>query len=805
MLTEKTQESLKAKIAELLLYSPKISKTYADTYIFEPSNEEEERFGKLFIVIEIEHQRRTAKEVADAIATIVQHEYYQADDLSVEEHFERAITKTNEILGDLAEQGETSWVSKIHAVIASLTDRQLSLTKTGDAVAYLFRANEAINITEHLYDDEPAPATDPAHNPLKTFVNVASGLVEEKDKILFATPELLTHLDPQTISSAILGSNPTLASTRLQTLLQTQKTQRAVGALITEINRQTVEEVIDKVGVPANPLPLSLDDIVSDDSHQELQETAEERATSTAYFKEILAQESLDEPSEQLIMASQDIHDRPVRPATTDVLGVVNEFLQKRWRMVRMAITHIRDPRYKSVLKRDLAARTQQEKSLSTPNSQRLTSLSPRASLAGTSRTQQILGSAQVIMRSIFTAAAKAVSAALTFLFDVFSRLSVRNRLVVGGVIAVVVAGALLGSHSFGSKQKKTSGQQLASLVSDAEKKFDDAQNALIYGDVTKASALLKEAQALQAQVGSNQELKDRSDALQKKVTDQLDIINKVARIATPAVKFQLSENGAVIKSNSLLSSTTSLYTFSTDQNKVYELNPAKSTVAALSTTSENIGHLTRGTFDAKGNQLLFATDTPGLAQFGLKSSASALTAGKITLPETTTSITDLNTYNGKLYLLDAAAGQITSYTPTTTGFSKGTPWTKDSATTSPLVHGLSMTIDGAIYVLTSDGTVVKYLRGIDQHFTLEQLSTPLEHPTSLFTSDAINELYILDAPNNRIVITDKNGKLIKQLISDSFAGATSIAVIKGKAGESLYVLSSETGTVFEIKSPAGV
>ena len=86
------------------------------------------------------------------------------------------------------------------------------------------------------------------------------------------------------------------------------------------------------------------------------------------------------------------------------------------------------------------------------------------------------------------------------------------------------------------------------------------------------------------------------------------------------------------------------------------------------------------------------------------------------------------------------------------------------------------MGVDGNIYVLFPD-SADRYFNGTKENFSLSLVSPKLENATKMFVSAETTNIYILDPEHNRILVFDKNGKLLNQLISDKFRELSDISV----------------------------
>lgn len=119
--------------------------------------------------------------------------------------------------------------------------------------------------------------------------------------------------------------------------------------------------------------------------------------------------------------------------------------------------------------------------------------------------------------------------------------------------------------------------------------------------------------------------------------------------------------------------------------------------------------------------------------------------------------------YMGNLYLADPGANQVWKYAPTANGYeSEPTGWFP--ADKKPDMTGLvGLAIDGHIWLLHSDGRLLKFLSGEQRPFAWSDLPTPLSNPTALAMSQDGDRLYVADPGNARIIEATKEGKFVRQ------------------------------------------
>ncbi|HUQ84890.1 MAG TPA: hypothetical protein VM077_01060 [Candidatus Limnocylindrales bacterium] len=150
-----------------------------------------------------------------------------------------------------------------------------------------------------------------------------------------------------------------------------------------------------------------------------------------------------------------------------------------------------------------------------------------------------------------------------------------------------------------------------------------------------------------------------------------------------------------------------------------------------------------------------------------------------------------LSTYQGNMYLLDQANG-VLKFTAGSNGFGKSSYLKKPPSNIS---NSTDIAIDGAVWILFKDGTIMKYTRGESDEYKTKGLNTPFRNPSRLFTNIDTEHLYVLDTGNGQIVKLTKEGDFQKQYNADILKTAKEFEVSE-KDGK-ILVLSG--GKFFEI------
>nr|WP_290670062.1 hypothetical protein [Ardenticatena sp.] len=167
--------------------------------------------------------------------------------------------------------------------------------------------------------------------------------------------------------------------------------------------------------------------------------------------------------------------------------------------------------------------------------------------------------------------------------------------------------------------------------------------------------------------------------------------------------------------------------------------------------------------------------------------------------------IVALGHYQGNLYLLDRAAKQVWKYVPDTVGTYTTPPITWGEAEAqAQLTTPVDFAIDGDIYFLEADGTVVKMTAGAVRPFVLEDVSPPLENAVALFTDELAPDspmTYLYLATPDRVLVFDKQGRLFAQYTSTSEWG-TIVDVAADETSGLVYVLTTHGVYAFPLRAP---
>lgn len=327
-----------------------------------------------------------------------------------------------------------------------------------------------------------------------------------------------------------------------------------------------------------------------------------------------------------------------------------------------------------------------------------------------------------------------------------FSRLSHMRKLLLSIVVILLIV--LVASIFFTLKRQVDTRQKalFESVFPQAQKKYDEGQGLLTLNK-NLAREDLEQARTLLA--GNVDKFpKDSSYSLQIN-----DLLKKV--------------DGAL--AGNVSSTTTDLQQVGDD-------------ASAVLAAEKNIPDVTAATFDDKQIYLLKGTAVSALDNTTKKEKSLF----KLTDPGS-----GIGTFLGNLYILDTKNNQILKYAQSGADFAKSIYF---SGATVDLAKGVSMAIDGSVWVLQSDGTILKFTRSKPDTFALSNLDKSLSNPTKIFTNADTSSLYVLDSGNSRIVQIGKDGALQNQYGNKLFQTAKDLTI--SESSKKGYVL--QDGKIWE-------
>jgi len=137
-------------------------------------------------------------------------------------------------------------------------------------------------------------------------------------------------------------------------------------------------------------------------------------------------------------------------------------------------------------------------------------------------------------------------------------------------------------------------------------------------------------------------------------------------------------------------------------------------------------------------------------------------------------SIKDMWMYNGNIYLVDAGKDEIYKYLVAEGGYSAKNSYVKSGQ--ADLAKAGAMAIDRSVYVINGS-RILKYESGSSVDFTVKIPGGDDIVFDDIYTSEDIDNVYLLDKESKKIFVVSKEGEFLKQVTASTIASTTDFVV----------------------------
>lgn len=332
---------------------------------------------------------------------------------------------------------------------------------------------------------------------------------------------------------------------------------------------------------------------------------------------------------------------------------------------------------------------------------------------------------------------------------------------------------------------------ELSTEIQEIQKRTDAA---LVYSEKEKAKGLLQKNQLLLAGLldyfqkspfQKNKKFISIASELQRQYQNQQDSISNVKRIKNIEEVLDFSKSGFIVNPVGIEKLKEALYFYEFESGILYK--------SAFGEDADKNG-LTLIFISAKDElRKMVALENGQIVLFGQSGKAylydSSTNDHKAYLLEpviTIEKIKGLESFSSNFYILDAGQGNIIRYAlDQKENIIKGNNWLSEPV--DELKEAISMATDGSIYVLKTEGLIIKYFRGEKVETIKPLLETPLAGDNKIFTGNDFKNLYISDPKNKRLIVLNKKGEVINQYINDEFANLIDFLVTEDE--KEVYLL----------------
>jgi len=352
---------------------------------------------------------------------------------------------------------------------------------------------------------------------------------------------------------------------------------------------------------------------------------------------------------------------------------------------------------------------------------------------------------------------------------DYFTSLPLLSKILF--LITVILALVFIGSIST-FKIRESRQAKLQTYINQVQAVMDKktaAEASILYDDENKALGLLQEAQGLIKELPDNsRKEKDKVLELTTEIEASLMKLRKLETVV-PEALIDLGQINPKAEVNHLSLIDNNLIIFGAEDKQLYKYDLENKNLEMKDHTT--IPHLIKASTPKEEDNIVFLTGVDTIAEYNKEN--STVSARDIAFPYTNTKLADLFIYNQRAYVLDPNNNQIYKHNATQTGFDKGSDWKRDE---TDIKNGVSLAIDGDIFVLT-DNNLIKFAGGEKMEFNITGLDPQLNKPSQVWTYNNVNNIYILEPTNKRVIVLNKEGKLKTQYTAEHWQNPTGMVI----------------------------
>ncbi len=736
---------LRVEADSLILSDPSQSRSTVHVGISHPAQTEEQLFGKLYLIVEIDSTDRSNHDIINALQEELRTTYYQSSNLTPEQAFEAALKRGNERLHQFITEGVTDWVDRFNAIVAVVKNGYLSFVQIGNVHTFLFSGNRITDIANS------AGAPNEKRNPLKLFSTVVSGHLKANDRVLMCTSSLLDFFSQEKLKRLIIEDLPSATVAKIEQNLLTHTTPTAFAAMFFAfLAEDQILAAAERSSTPSAPIR---------------QQSAPERS-----MEELISKERT---TEQLLSPSVMPNVKSFITSAASRLGsFVRSSILQRPPQRRLS------PQYHQ--QRETAPKPFRHQGTTLRTFKRVSVTMLIWIISIPRLVVQLFGYRKKVTSSVRQLPERTTGRANRFVLWIRSLTPLQQIIMIAALVALFILSESIVSISNNSHQT-TSTTDTTTVISTIQDNVSKAEAALTYNDYDGAIKLINDSQALLNTL-PNKTKKDkqtRTDLIAKIAAAR--VLTRRIQNPTPATVADLSSalSSAVPTSIAVVGSTAIIAT--NTPNTLFTVNIANGTVAMVAGNTKT----TTFAVPLDATTALLGTTENAIQTF----STTSKKANDVTIQfaNVDRSIIAAALFQSRLYLLDTKNEAVLRSNVGGTTFGPATSWLKQQYT--ELKDATSLAVDGSIYLSLSNGTIERFTSGLKDDVTFDAIDPALTSPTQLWTATGSTKLYMLEPAQKRIVVYLKSTrKLQAQYVADSLGDAVGFSV--DEKNKVIYVLT---------------
>jgi len=327
-----------------------------------------------------------------------------------------------------------------------------------------------------------------------------------------------------------------------------------------------------------------------------------------------------------------------------------------------------------------------------------------------------------------------------------------------------------VGFMIFQGQEKQKQKEYLLSLQTIREK-VSQAENFMILKDTNsdaKKQALLLLSAAWDEIIPATKlsgQIKVEALSLKEIIDNDLKVLNNLVKVEEPELVFEFNKQEFIPQK--IIYDEKNLYLFSPYVQNIFKIDENKNGQIVRENQK-----FSKASADESGHVFLFAK--PDILTLIENSQINE----KITLklPYSGFNPIDFTTFKGSAYFLDAETAEIIRYlSPLTNNKENPLKWLR-SDVQKPL-GAKSLAVDGSVWALDKDNNFLRYYAGNLQQTIIPSVFPEIKSFSKILIPFGSPHIFALEPAQNRVVIFDKQGKVIRQFESEKFDSLLDFAV----------------------------
>lgn len=345
------------------------------------------------------------------------------------------------------------------------------------------------------------------------------------------------------------------------------------------------------------------------------------------------------------------------------------------------------------------------------------------------------------------------------------------------GLIVLLSISVIFGKEKRSSQDKNSRFQTLEQEIN----KNVEESKAILTINPLEAKSLLFNAQEKFKELEALGIEKEKTASLGQLITETLPQVIKEHQIDNPETFFDLALLRQDGKGETMAIVGSQMAVLDANESLVFNVNLDKKSGEILAGNEV----IPSASLITNYVDMVFVLNENGITKINLKNKKSEIIIKSGALPE---DVLAMKAFGGNIYLINKE--NLWRIAVTETGYSSPKAWLAENAN-NDFSKTETIAIDGAIWVITQDGKISKFVQGNNVGFGLAGLDKNLGQKTLIFTDLDSKNIYLLDKTNQRIVVFGKNGEYQSQYLWSGFSSISDF-VVSEKLGKIFLLQGSK-------------